>query len=230
MNIREFTPLPDYPNYFIAHSPARIIRYKEGKYLISIQTPNSEKDPYWTTTLKDTHGKFVKRSVHRLLAQTFIPNPEAKAHVNHIDGDKSNNDLSNLEWATPKENSQHAVDLGLYPDTSKEVFQYLLDGTFVAKYASDREASKSTGIPYQNISKATLGKRLHAGYFQWSREGLETVLPVERKYPKEYVFQGRVYSTFKSLAEELGYAHPDKISISKFRKKDREAIQTIYYP
>ena len=230
MNIREFTPLPDYPNYFIAHSPARIIRYKKGKYLVSMQTPNSIKDPYWTTTLKNKEGKFVKRSIHRLLAETFIPNPEGKAHVNHIDADKSNNELSNLEWATPQENSQHAMDLGLYHDNSKEVFQYLLDGTFVARYPSDRAASKATGIPYQNISKTTLGNRVHAGYFQWSREGLESLLPVERKYPKEYVYQGNVYDSFKELATHMGYACPEKMSISKFKKKDREAIQTVYYP
>ena len=51
--------------------------------------------------------------MHRLLMQTFVPNPQNKAHVNHIDGDKSNNDLANLEWATEKENEQHAVRTGL---------------------------------------------------------------------------------------------------------------------
>lgn len=50
---------------------------------------------------------------HRLIAESFIPNPFNKAHVNHIDGDRINNEISNLEWCTPLENSQHAVKMGI---------------------------------------------------------------------------------------------------------------------
>lgn len=60
------------------------------------------------------NGKFVSRRVHRLIAEAFIPNPEGKAEVNHKDGDKSNNAVSNLEWVTSSENGYHAVNvLGL---------------------------------------------------------------------------------------------------------------------
>jgi hypothetical protein len=52
--------------------------------------------------------------LHRLIAMTFIPNPENKQTVNHIDGNKINNDISNLEWATQKENNKHARDTGLH--------------------------------------------------------------------------------------------------------------------
>lgn len=50
--------------------------------------------------------------IHRLVAQHFIPNPEGKKYVNHIDHDKSNNVVSNLEWVTAKENTKHGIDAG----------------------------------------------------------------------------------------------------------------------
>lgn len=58
-------------------------------------------------------GKGKKYLLHRLLAGAFIPNPEDKPQVNHIDGDKANNALANLEWSTQSENQLHAYRQGL---------------------------------------------------------------------------------------------------------------------
>lgn len=80
-----------------------------------------------------TGGKNGKRyRVHRLVALTFIENPDNKPIVNHIDGDKHNNDVTNLEWVTSSENTRHAKQTGLMPiltraKFSSEEVEYIID-------------------------------------------------------------------------------------------------------
>ena len=58
-------------------------------------------------------GKVVSRLVHRLVAQAFLPNPEDKPEVNHINGVKTDNNINNLEWSTRSENQLHSITAGL---------------------------------------------------------------------------------------------------------------------
>ena len=64
--------------------------------------------------------------VHRLLAMTFIPNPNNLPEVNHIDGVKTNNNLENIEWVTHKQNMSHAFKIGLVNNTGEENGQSIL--------------------------------------------------------------------------------------------------------
>lgn len=71
-----------------------------------------DKDGYMVVNLYK-NKKLYRKSVHRLVAATFIPNIDNKPQVNHIDGDKTNNRVSNLEWCTNSENQHHAWATGL---------------------------------------------------------------------------------------------------------------------
>lgn len=71
------------------------------------------KDGYVEVCLKVGKGKYKKRMIHRLVALTYLDNPDLKPQVNHIDGNKENNNLENLEWVSPKENIRHAIKTGL---------------------------------------------------------------------------------------------------------------------
>lgn len=76
-----------------------------------------DKDGYLTITFS-VNGKHACPKVHRLVAIAFIPNHESKSEVNHKDGDKTNNKVSNLEWVTRLENITHAYENGLKPLTT----------------------------------------------------------------------------------------------------------------
>lgn len=101
-----------YENRYAVSNLGRVKRLPNGKGINSkclIKSTNRlNKDGYVMIVLPNG-----ERPLHRLVAETFIPNPENKETVNHIDGNKQNNCLTNLEWATRHEQLIHAYKLGL---------------------------------------------------------------------------------------------------------------------
>lgn len=111
---------------YIIFEDGRCYSNKSHKFL----TPQmSSKYPTYNLTI---NGKKQKTKVHRMVAIAFIPNPENKPHVNHIDGDTHNFNVSNLEWATAKENSLHAHKTGLAINNDQTPI-YLKDSIIVGE-------------------------------------------------------------------------------------------------
>jgi hypothetical protein len=98
-----------YEGFYSVDRDGLVWSHRRAKYL----SPGSGSSGYLSVTItKD--GKPKCFSVHRLVAMAFIENPEGKPQVNHKDGNKLNNNVENLEWATCSENMAHAVKIGLH--------------------------------------------------------------------------------------------------------------------
>lgn len=127
---------------------------------------------YMQVYLYDGKGGRKCKQVHRLVAEAFIPNPENKRTVNHIDGNKTNNNIDNLEWATDSENALHAHKNGLVKTksgeehhNSKPVEVYDKSGFFIDYCSCAREAERRGYGDYRNISAVCRGKRkTHNGF------------------------------------------------------------------
>lgn len=108
-------------------------------------------------------GKTRSVQVHRIIAETFLPNPEGYETINHKDGDPMNNAVENLEWATRRENNRHAFRNNLI-HTMKPVTMY--DGdTPVVTFPSEAEACRRMGISQGKVGAAARAGRKYRGYF-----------------------------------------------------------------
>lgn len=154
------------------------VRKDTNNYMMKL----SIQQGYYHVTLQ-INGKPKRFRVHRLVAEAFIPNPENKPYVNHKDGHRNNNCINNLEWVTPKENTQHAIKTGLMtPTREKGVVQYSLSGEKIAEYVSLNEAARQTGSSNEKICLCCqLQRKTHNG-FQWryKNEAGEKLQSVEK--------------------------------------------------
>lgn len=140
-----------------------IKRFRKGKIL----KPGPDKKGYLHVGL-GRNGKKRFFLVHRLVAMAWLDNSEGKPQINHIDEDKSNNDVSNLEWTTAKENTNWGTGCKRSAASRSKAVQALdpETGQVVMKYSSTMEAERN-GFNSSNISACCLGKcRTHKG-FAW---------------------------------------------------------------
>lgn len=114
--------------------------------------------------LKDKTSIFI--TAHRLLALNFLDNPNNLPTVNHLDGNKENNNISNLEWSTYSNNEKHAWDNNLnVPHITRAVIQYDIHWNVIAEYNSIIDAVNATGAT--KIREVANGNRKTSGGFRW---------------------------------------------------------------
>lgn len=188
----------NYEKYFEVSTKGNVKSVKSGK-ILSQHIRNGYKAvcvSNWELQIKNTYN------VHRLVSEAFLPLTTSKMFVNHKDGNKFNNNLENLEWVTPKENTAHAVKTKLYKPHPKAVEQYSMDDVYIATFDSIIEAGAKIGCNDRTISSVCKGKHESAGGFKWKYVIKEEVILLEdvdgkeiSDYPNYLITKdGKVYS------------------------------------
>lgn len=187
--MNEFVEIPGFNNYLINRQGVILSKFKDDRLKTQIQNSGYE------ICHLSKEGERKAKLVHRIVAKTFIPNPENKPQVNHKNGIKTDNRAVNLEWVSLEENMRHAFDNGLMEnniergkrlmsvvgkryskvngdrlrqfskETSKPVIQLDLEGNFIKEYPSIKSARRETGIG--NINRAVSGLYKQVGGFKW---------------------------------------------------------------
>lgn len=156
--MEQYKILKQYPNYKIYSHGAVWSDYKQGWLKPALNT-------YLYVTIVNNQGKSKKQPIHRLVAKAFLPNPENLPVVNHIDENKLNNDVSNLEWVTYSQNSLHSATprgkgLIMCDKNTHQEIKY---------FKSRKEALQFLGCPYQggHFTKVFKGERKSYKGYWW---------------------------------------------------------------
>lgn len=149
-----WTPIPDYNVKYLINKVG-IIRSLHNKSKKNIKA-RIDRAGYYTVRLSidsQTHTHYV----HRLIAKTFIANPKGLKFVNHKNGIKTDNTISNLEWVSHATNMKHAYKLFLIPKGPRE--KKVFDIASGIEYSSIKIASEKTGLPYSSLKNYLNGRR-----------------------------------------------------------------------
>lgn len=140
------------------------IRHRQRKKVL---TPRYNKGGYGYVNF-NINGHRTNFAIHRIVANAFIPNPEHKLEVNHIDGNTKNNRADNLEWATSSENKIHAYKKEENHNVrGKRIIQYDLQGNYLATYSTIMAAAKAVGVTKGAISHCCCGVSKSSGGYIW---------------------------------------------------------------
>lgn len=155
----EVKPIKDFPNYTISEDGT--VRNHEGKIL----KPSISNNGYQRVSLSNDNVSHKHISVHRLVAEAFIDNPLNLSQVNHINENKMDNRVENLEWCTPLENLMHSH---VIDKASVAKFSKIKCETTGEEFDSIKEAAQKYGLWHANIVACCNGRRKSTGKKKWS--------------------------------------------------------------
>lgn len=187
-------------------------KYLKGQY--------NYKNGYLSYNITLNDGSKKRVYAHRLVAEAYIPNNNrSKTQVNHIDGDKKNNYVDNLEWVTPQENTVHSIENEL--KKQKHVYCFNKDKVLVAEYKNIKDAANAVNISISIIQQEVLKNiKTLSGNFYWS---YDKTLGKTKNYSNlgkgkevyQYDLNGKFinkYSSASQAARSLGVNNHSRIS------------------
>jgi len=164
--VETFVKIEGFENYEVSNL-GKVRNIKSGRII----KPSLNKNGYLRLWLYENNKKKYLY-LHRIIATAFIDNSEEKPCVNHIDENKTNNDLSNLEWCTERENMIHGTRTKRAAEKHfKKVIQLDLNENVLNEFESMKQAEQETGVFARNISSCCSGKRKSAGGYKWMKKG-----------------------------------------------------------
>ena len=146
--LEEWKMINGYSNYQISNR-GRVYSKTRNGTVGGIRKTNITQKGYTQVSLISDEGVLENNRVHILVAEAFIPNPENKPQVNHIDEDKTNNHVSNLEWVTAKENANHGTRNLKISKAKSQKIKCIETGII---YNSAKECSEYMGVSRSHIS------------------------------------------------------------------------------
>lgn len=194
-------PIPGFSRYTIT---------KDGKIIRNIKTEEELAQQciggYFVTKLYNDKDKRISVRTNRMVALTYIPNPDNLRVANHLNGISTDNRVENLEWNTHRGNSEHSEKLNLRKRWMRPVVKMDLDGKEIAEYESGAEASRQTGIDSRCIIGVCRGVSMKSGGFRWRyKDDWNWEIPTGRacKGIEKLDGDGNVIEKYKSMGDAM---------------------------
>lgn len=176
---------------YAVSNKGRVKNLETGKVLKNWSNPQG----YPFVALYKGDGTSKQITVHRLVATAFIPNPLNLPQVNHKDENKTNNDVSNLEWCTPSQNQRYSAH-----QRSCKINQLNLEGEFIKQWGSSHEINRELGFGKGNIIQCCKNKINQAYGFRWEyADGLNQQR--QNRPVAALTMDGDLIAEYKSAAE-----------------------------